>query len=1035
MLFTNQPKMMTHRLLPKFYNLNFLKHPLAFSLVGVLLASAPAVQAAPFVVQKHQFAAVKQAIVITGKVTDSKGQPLPGVSVTEKGILNATVTDLNGDYKLSVAGTSSVLVFKFIGFATQEVTVSGRTTINITLTDDVKALGDVVVVGYGTQRKRDVTGSVASLNVKEAASQPVPDIGQAVEGRVAGVQAITSGAPGSNVTIRVRGVGTINNADPLLVIDGVPTDIPLNTINPDDIASFDVLKDASAAAIYGSRGANGVVLITTKKGTPGQNHLNFNAFAGVQHATNLVKMLNAGQFAQLNNEMLANNNQATNPAYANTSALGDGTNWVDAAFRKAPIQSYTLSYSGGTDKSDYYVSGSILDQKGIVTSTSYRRYTVQFNGNERVVKWLKFGHNLTLNSDQKPSGGYDIRNSLAANPAQPIFNGDGTYAGPVGQPQFYGDVRNPVATANLVQNNTWGNNILGSVYAEATLLPGLTFKTTGGLQASFWNSRSWSPKYNYQPIPQPNSTLSEQYNKSMTYTWDNFLTYDKFFGNDHHLTVLAGTDAQSYNNHYAGGNVSGFASDVTQQLNNGTLNPVLNGSGSEWALLSYVGRANYSYKDRYLITGTIRRDGSSRFGENKKYGTFPSGSIAWRVSQEPFLKNVSFFDDLKLRAGYGATGNQNIGNYAFASVLTSAVYNFNGTVVPAELALIAANPNLHWETVKQSNIGIDATFLHQRVTLNLDGYIKKTTNMLVPVNLPISTGYSGAPPINAGNVENKGIELTLTTRNLTGKLTWTTNANISVNKNKITALSDGTQLYGGNIGLNGNINTNAVGHPINSFYGFVTQGLFQTQFDVDAHATQVPGADPYNRTSAGDIRFKDLNNDGIINDADRTYIGNPNPKLIYGMNNTFSYSGFDLSVFVQGVYGNKIFNANNVYQESMAVAQNQTERTLGRWVGAGTSYSMPRAVFNDPNKNSRISDRFVEDGSYLRIKTATLGYTIPKQWMQRARLSSARLYVTGQNLFTFTKYTGFDPEVGSNGIDFSVYPVTRTISLGINLTL
>lgn len=976
------------------------------------------------------------AIAVSGRVTDPKGQPLPGVAVIEKGTSNGATTDSNGDFHLKVAGSSSVLVFKFIGFQSQEVTVGSKTNINVTLLDDVKNLNEVVVVGYGTQKKRDVTGAVSSVNMKEISSQPVPDIGQAIEGRTAGVQAVTSGAPGSNVTLRVRGTGTINNADPLLVIDGVPTDIPLNTLNPDDIASLDVLKDASASAIYGSRGANGVVLITTKKGSSGQNHLNFNAFAGVQQATNMVQMLDASQFIQLNNELLKNNNQSTNPTYANPASFGVGTNWLDALFQRSPIQSYTLSYSGGSEKSDYYVSGSILDQEGIVINTAYKRYALQFNSNNRVFNWLKFGNNITLNTDAKPSGSYDIRSAMAANPAQAIYNTDGSYAGPNGQAQFYGDVRNQIATANLVQNNTTGYNLIGSVYAEAIILPGLTFKTTGGLQASFFNSRTWSPAYNYLPISQPNSYLSEQYNKSLTYTWDNFLTYDKTFAKDHHLTLLVGTDAQSNSYHFMGGNVSAFASDVTQQLGNGTLNPVLSGDGSEWALFSLVARANYTYKDRYLLTATIRRDGSSRFGDNNKYGNFPSASFAWRISQEPFFKNISFFDDLKLRVGYGLTGNQNIGNYSFASVLTSRAYSFNGNTVPIEIALNAANPNLHWETVKQSNIGIDATFLNNRVTLNADAYLKQTTGMLVPINLPISTGYSGdAPYGNAGNVENKGLEFNLNTRNLTGKFGWTTNANVSFNRNTITALSDNNSLYGGNIGLNGNININAVGHAINSFYGFVTQGIFQTQFDVDAHAVQIAGNDPFNRTSAGDIRFMDLNNDGVINDADRTYIGDPNPQFIYAMNNTFSYKGFDLSVFMQGVYGNKIFNANNVYQESMAVAQNQTTRVLGRWEGPGSSNTMPRAIYNDPNKNSRISDRFVEDGSYLRIKTVTLGYTLPKSIIQKAKFSNAHIYITGQNLFTITKYTGFDPEVGTNGIDYSVYPVTRTISFGINLSL
>ncbi|HEY9197373.1 MAG TPA: SusC/RagA family TonB-linked outer membrane protein, partial [Mucilaginibacter sp.] len=397
------------------------------------------------------------AVTITGKVTDAQG-PLPGVTVTEKGTTNFAITDVNGNFKLTTKGEGAVLIFSFTGYASKEVTVSGKQVISVVLVEDVKSLNEVVVVGYGTQKKRDVTGAVTSVNIKEIASQPVPDIGQAIEGRAAGVQAITSGSPGSNVTLRIRGIGTINNADPLLVIDGVPTDVPLNTINPDDIASFDVLKDASAAAIYGSRGANGVVLITTKKGNSTQSHLNVNAFYGTQKATNTVQLLNANQFAKLNTELLENNNQSTNPAYADAANLGAGTNWLDALFRNAPIQSYTMSYSGGSEKSDYYVSGSVLDQKGIVISTAYRRYTLQFNGNNRVLTWLKFGNNITLNHDEKPSGSYSIRDAMAANPVQPVFNADGTYSGPVGQPQFYGDVKNPIATANLVKNNTEGYN-------------------------------------------------------------------------------------------------------------------------------------------------------------------------------------------------------------------------------------------------------------------------------------------------------------------------------------------------------------------------------------------------------------------------------------------------------------------------------------------------------------------------------------------------------------------------------------------------
>lgn len=979
-----------------------------------------------------------QSILISGKVTDESGQPLAAVSINEKGTSNGTTTDRGGNFRLEVASQQSSLEISFVGFISREVAVGTNTVLNIVLQKAVNSLDSIVVIGYGTQKRSDLTGSISSIKSDDIASLPVPDAGQAMQGKAAGVQVVSAGAPGNNVTIRVRGIGTVNNSDPLLVIDGVPTDVPLNTINPDDIATIDILKDASASAIYGSRGANGVVIITTKKGVAGQNHLTFNTFAGTQKATNMVKMLNASQFALLNNEMLKNNNQSTYTGYANPDALGKGTDWLDQLFRSAPIQSYSLAYSGGNNTFNYYVSGSYLDQEGIVINTAYKRYAVQFNSNARVFDWLKFGNTLTLSHDEKPSGAYDIRNTLAANPTLPVYNDDGTYAGPVGQPQWVGDVTNPIARAKLVENNTKGYNILGSLFAEATILKGLTFKTSGGIQAQFWDSRTWSPKYDYDPIPQPSSYLSQQYNKSITLNWDNYFTYDANFNELHHLTAMLGTNAQTNQTNWISGNVQGFASDVTQQLNNGTLNPNINGSASEWALASYFGRINYSYDNKYLVTATLRRDGSSRFGENHKWGTFPSASVAWRASKEKFLKDVKFLDDLKLRAGYGVTGNQNIGNYSFASSLTSAVYVFNGNVVPAEVALVMSNPNVQWESVEQSNIGIDATFFHHRLSVSVDAYLKNTSQMLVPMPVPISTGYSSivVPYINSGKVQNKGIEVSLTSKNLVGAFEWNSQFNISFNKNKVVSLFEKAPMYiGSGIGLNGTLATNTVGYPINAFYGYVMQGIFQTQKEVDNASVQVPGADVYNRTSPGDVRFRDLNNDGAINDGDRTILGNPNPQFIYALSNDFSYKGLDLSIFLQGVQGNDIFNANNVFQESMAVAQNQTDRVLGRWEGEGTSNTMPRAIFNDPNNNSRISTRFLEDGSYLRIKNVTLGYTLPESWIKRNFFQRIRIYASAQNLLTFTKYSGFDPEVPSNGVDFNVYPVTRVLSLGLNITL
>lgn len=989
-----------------------------------------------FTNSKHGYN-ITQSIRISGKVTDEAGQPLAGVSINEKAAGNGTMTDAQGNFELDVASERSLLEISFIGFASREVAVGSLTTLHIVLQKNASSLDSVVVIGYGTQKRSDLTGSISSIKSDDIASLPVPDAGQAMQGKAAGVQIVSPGAPGSNVTIRVRGVGTVNNSDPLLVIDGVPTDVPLNTINPDDIATIDILKDASASAIYGSRGANGVVIITTKKGIAGQNHLTFNAFVGTQKATNMVKMLDASQFATLNNEMLKNNNQSTYPGYANPETLGKGTDWLNKLFRSAPIQNYSLAYSGGNDKYNYYVSGSYLDQEGIVINTGYKRYVLQFNSNAKVFNWLKFGNTLTLSHDEKPSGSYDIRNTMAANPTLPVFNDDGTYAGPVGQPQWVGDVTNPIATAKLVQNNIKGYNILGSLFAEATIVKGLTFKTSGGIQAQFWDSRTWSPKYDYVPIPQPSSYLSEQYNKSITLNWDNYFTYDVRFNEIHHLTAMLGTNAQNNQTNWISGNIQGFASDVTQQLNNGTINPNVNGTGYEWALASYFGRINYDFDNKYLFTATLRRDGSSRFGENHKWGTFPSASVAWRLSQEKFLQNVKFIDDLKIRAGFGVTGNQNIGNYSFASSLTSAVYVFNGNVVPAEVAMVMSNPNVQWESVEQSNIGIDATLFQRRLVLTVDGYIKNTSNMLVPMPVPISTGYSDVvvPYINTGKVQNKGVEITIASKNITGEFKWNTNLNISFNKNKVVSLYENTPMYiGSGIGLNGTLATNTVGYPINAFYGYVMQGIFQNQKEVDQASVQVPGADPYNRTSPGDVRFKDLNNDGVINDGDRTILGNPNPQFIYAMSNDFSYKGFDFSIFLQGVQGNDIFNANNVFQESMAVAQNQTEKVLGRWEGEGTSNTMPRAIFNDPNNNSRISSRFLEDGSYMRIKNVTLGYTLPGRLLKNT-FQRARIYLSAQNLFTFTKYSGFDPEVPSNGVDYNVYPVTRVLSVGLNITL
>lgn len=974
---------------------------------------------------------------ISGKVVTINDQPILGVSVSNSNSSIGTSSDKDGKFSIPVQ-MGDTLKFTHIEYEPFQLVVSSLNDLNIVLEVKATSLENVVVIGYGTQKRRDLTGSVASVSGKDLESLPVPNIGEALQGRAAGVQIVSAGAPGSNVTIRVRGTGTINNSDPLLVVDGVPTDLSLNNFSSDDIASIEVLKDASAAAIYGSRGANGVVLITTKRGSSNRSQLEFKSFVGAQSRTNEVEMLKAYQFASLHNEMMSNNGQPQNPAFADPKSLGDGTDWLSSMFRSgAPMQSYTMAYSGGNNKSTYYVSGNVFQQDGIVINTNYKRYTVQFNSTSKVFDWLQFGNNFTLSHDVKANGSYDIRNAMLALPTQSIYNADGSWAGPVGQASWVGDVANPVGKATLNRNTTKGYNILGNIWGEVKLLNNLKFRTTAGVQASFWDNKNWAPAYNWQPIPQEMSYLGQSYNKSFTYLWDNYFTYDTYLGDDHKINLMAGTSAQTNRFDFMNGSIQQFASDLTQQLSSGTLLPTVGGNASEWALLSFMGRANYAYKDKILLTATVRRDGSSRFGINNRWGTFPSASIAWRLTDEPFLSNVEWLNDLKIRAGYGVTGNQNIGNYSFASVFKTVQYNFNGQAVTSIVPDMIPNPGIRWERVEQSNFGIDATLFDKRINLVVDFYLKNTNDMLVPMSVPISTGYSdiNVPQINLGKVQNKGVEIAIQSVNLQGEFGWTSNFNISFNQNRILRLNDTIPMYTGSIGLSQNLTIqHPGGYPINEFYGFVTNGIFQTQEEVDNYAVQIPGSDPNNRTSPGDIKFKDLNNDGVINDDDRTFLGNPNPTVIFALNNTFTYKGFDLSIFMQGVSGNKIFNANRIYTEGMAVAYNQTTAVLDRWNGAGTSNSMPRAVFNDPNKNSRVSNRYIEDGSYFRIKNINLGYTLPIASDKKTIVNSLRLYLSAQNLFTFTKYSGFDPEVGANGIDLNVYPVTKTISAGVQLT-
>ena len=969
-----------------------------------------------------------QQITVQGVVKDQTGETVIGASVMEKGTTNGTITGIDGDFSLNMS-SNGTLVVSFVGYKTQEVQVKGQKQLQVVLSEDAEMLDEVVVIGYGTMKKSDLTGAVSSIGNKDIKDSPVSNLGQAIQGKISGVQIVDAGKPGDNVSIKIRGLGSINNCDPLVVIDGVPTDLGLSSLNMADVERLDVLKDASATAIYGSRGANGVVMITTKRGTEGKGKLAVSANYSFQNATNVPSLLNAAQYAELSNDMMVNSGRNPNPEWANPSELGAGTDWMDELLRTGVMQNYTVSYSGGNEKSHYYVSGGFLDQSGIVKSVNYRRFTFQSNSDAQVLKWLKFSNNITFSADTKKSGSYNIGDALKALPIYPVKNEDGSWSGPDGNSEWYGSTRNPIGPTELNKSQTDGYNFLANLTAELTFTKWLKFKSTFGYDAKFWFIDNFTPKYNWKPTPTEETSRYKSDNKSFTYLWDNYFLFDHTFAEKHRVGLMAGMSAQWNTNDYLNAQKNVFMFDNVHEMDNGEEMYAIGGNETEWALLSYMARVNYSYEDRYLLTATIRRDGSSRFGKKHRWGTFPSVSVAWRASQEKWFPKNDYINDLKVRAGYGVTGSQaSVGNYSYLASYNTSVYPF-GISSGNQTALVSstlANPYIHWEEVAQTNIGFDASLFNSRVMFSFDAYLKETRDMLVKASIPITSGFEDTTTTytNAGKVRNQGIEMSLHTINLTGELGWETNLTATYNKNKIKDLNSDVPYYINQIN-NSYVTMLAKDYPINVFYGYVTDGIFQNQSEVNTHAVQ-PGAEP------GDIRFRDLNNDGVINDSDRTVIGNPNPSWLFSMNNSLSYKGFELSVFLQGIAGNKIYNANNIDNTGRAAAYNQTTDVLKRWQGEGTSNSMPRAVFGDPNQNTRVSDRFVENGSYLRLKNITLSYTFPKQWLQKAQIENARLSLSCENVATITGYSGFDPEVGINGIDQNRYPISRTFSLGLN---
>ena len=988
----------------------------------------------------------QQQQTVKGIIKGPDGLPVIAANISQKGTNNATITDLNGNFTLNVTGRQPVLVISYIGYVTTEVNVSGRAFVEVVLQEDVAALDEVVVVGYGTMRKKDVTGAVSSVRSGEITKNATSNVMQAIAGKMSGVQVVqNSGTPGGDVSILIRGVGTINDASPLYVIDGVPVSGGMWYLNPNDVESIDVLKDASATAIYGSRGANGVVMVTTKQAQEGHTEINFDYSYGIQHSAKTYKMLDASQYAALHNEMRTNAGPeySLNPAFADPESLGAGTDWMDAIFRTAPMQKVNLSMLGGNQKISHATSLGYYTQDGIMKNSSYNRLSLQSNISSKLASNITVRANVNLSAENRRTQPVStvIQNAMRILPSIPIYDDNGEYAGPTGNAEWNGNALNPVAIINEQNYRMKGFRMLSNISLEWEIIKGLKFKTTGGAELGYDYNNSYIPKYKWGMNESKNTMQTVTSAYEQLYLWDNTLNYDKAFGK-HRINAMIGTSYQEYKKESVSAAGSGRASELTTELDNATKATDVGGNSYRWALMSYMARLHYSYDDRYLLTATFRADGSSKFGKDNRFGYFPSFAAAWNIGNEAFMQSVKPVSLLKLRAGYGQTGNQNIGAYAFADILSvNGVYNFGSqrgfesNLVNLIYPYLLSNPSVKWESVEQYNVGLDIGFLQNRIVANLDFYVKNTRDMLTKKPVPQTSGTSleqaDWPPVNIGKVLNRGFEFTVNTKNFVGEFKWETSLNMSFNHNEVVSI-------GGPEILNG-VSLIREGQPINSFYGYELGGIYQTLDEVftgpvmENRAPDKASHNPYKNTSPGDMWFVDVDGNGEINDLDRTVIGNPSPDCIFGFNNTFSYKNFDLSIFFQGALGNQVWNGVRASHESMNSTYNQLATTLERWTGEGSSYSMPRAIYADPNNNSRASTRWLEDGAYAKLKNLTFGYTLPEKWIRKAKMKALRLYVSLDNLCTITNYSGLDPEAGLSGLDYGVYPSARTYMFGVSV--
>lgn len=1004
--------------------------------------------------------AFAQTSTIRGVVRDDQGNTLPGVSVVERGTTNGIATDNNGNYSITASPTGT-LVFSFIGSVTQEIAVNNRTVINVTLATASKNLNEVVVVGYGTQTKKDLSTAISTVGAKDIGRQVVTSFENALQGQAAGVQVNNpTGEPGSAINVSIRGLNSISlTTGPLYVIDGVPVQPnydeeigignqkpnPLSSINPNDIESIDVLKDGASAAIYGNRASNGVVVITTKRGRAGKPQIGFNMYYGLQKINKKIDLLNGQQFATVFNQARAN--AGLSAAY-NPDTVRTNTNWQDLLYRTAPMQNYQLSVAGGSDKTKYYISGGYQDQQGILRNSDFKRYSVKINLDQQVSDKFKIGTSLSLANTQNNRS---VRSELGLNnsgvvlgalqqiPTMPVYNANGTYAlNPFSQTD------NPLGALLETHNNIALNQLFGNTYGEYSFMKNLVLRSSIGIDyraqtENQFNSREL-PGFENAPSASRGSAATGT-NTQTIWLWENTLTYNPKLADGNSLTLLAGQSVQNSDRFTSSASGYGFPSDAVPFLYAASNITGISSYRDQWGLISYFVRANYNYNDRYYLGGSVRADGSSRFSPANRFGYFPAVSAAWRISQESFFHKSDALSEVKLRGSFGANGNQNIGVYDRFSTYGTG-YNYpnytgNGTVIGGIAPAVIGNNNVKWETTYKTDLGLDLGFLNDRLNVTLDAYLDNTVNLLTAVPLSLSSGAQNSTIIqNLGKIQNKGFEIGINSVNVRSNgFNWTTQFNFSLNRNKVVDLGTLVDASGKTVDrqIIYGFSTVQKGQPLGAFYGYVVQGIFQSAAEV-ASAPKQPNA------AAGDLRYADLNGDGVINDSDRKVIGNPNPKFTSGITNTLSYKGVDLSFFFQGSFGNKIFNNNRALIENMANPFNQSISVLNAWTHAGQDTNIPREVYGDPNNNSRFSTQYLESGTYVRLKNLTLGYTLPVQFMKKAKISSVRIYLSAQNLVTFTKYKGYDPEVNANplsstqfGQDYGVYPSAKVYTAGINV--